>query len=78
MVEVTDWSENRKNPVGKIISVIGEVNNHNAEIHSILYEYDLSPVFPEIVTEAAKKTSLTISKKEINSKRFKECGYFYH
>ena len=69
LVEVTDWSENRKNPVGKIISVIGEVNNHNAEIHSILYEYDLSPVFPEIVTEAAKKTSLTISGKEINSRK---------
>ena len=28
LVEVTDWSENRKNPVGKIISVIGEVDNH--------------------------------------------------
>ena len=69
LVEVTDWSENRKNPVGKIISVIGDVNNHNAEIHSILYEYDLSPVFPEIVTEAAKKTSLTISGKEINSRK---------
>ena len=69
LVEVTDWSENRKNPVGKIISVIGEVNNHNAEIHSILYEYDLSPVFPKIVTEAAKKTSLTISGKEINSRK---------
>ncbi len=69
LVEVTDWSENRKNPVGKIISVIGEVNNHNAEIHSILYEYDLSPVFPEIVTEAAKKMPLTISGKEINSRK---------
>ena len=69
LVEVTDWSENRKNPVGKIISVIGEVNNHNAEIHSILYEYDLSPVFPEIVTSEAKKTPLTISEKEIESRK---------
>ena len=42
LVEVYDWSENNKNPVGKIISVIGEVNNHNTEIHSILYDYELS------------------------------------
>ena len=69
LVEVTDWSENRKNPVGKIISVIGEVNNLNAEIHSILYEYDLSPVFPKIVTSEAKKTPLTISEKEIESRK---------
>ena len=69
LVEVYDWSENNKNPVGKIISVIGEVNNHNTEIHSILYDYELSPVFPEKVMEASKKTTLSISKKETSNRK---------
>ncbi len=69
LVEVVDWSENQKNPVGKIVSVIGDINNHNVEIHSILYDYDLSPVFGEDVLSASKKIPLSISKKELFSRK---------
>ncbi len=69
LVEVYDWSENNKNPVGKIISVIGDANNHNTEIHSILYDYELSPVFPEKVMEVAKKSPISISKKEFKNRK---------
>ncbi|MBC8266214.1 MAG: ribonuclease R [Flavobacteriales bacterium] len=68
LVEVTDWSENRKNPVGKIISVIGEVNNHNTEINSILYDYGFDPEFPKKVEKEASKFSDSISIEEINKR----------
>ena len=69
LVEVVDWSENQKNPVGKIVSIIGDVNNHSAEIHSLLYDYDLSPVFDKTVLSAAKKIPLIISKKELKGRK---------
>jgi len=69
LVEVIDWPENKKNPVGKLVSVIGDINNHNVEIHSILYDYDLSPVFGEDVLFASKKIPLSISKKEMCSRK---------
>ena len=67
--EVVDWSEDQKNPVGKIVSIIGDTNNHNAEIHSILYDYDLSPVFDEAVLSASKKIPSSISKKEMKTRK---------
>ena len=69
LVEVIDWSENLKNPVGKIVSVIGDANNHNTEIHSILYDYDLSPSFSKKVLDATKKLSTNISKQEIGKRK---------
>lgn len=69
LVKVVDWSKNLKNPVGKIISVIGDANNHNAEIHSILYDYDLSPSFPKKVLDTAKKISINISKQEFSKRK---------
>ncbi len=69
LVEVVDWAESNKNPVGKIVSIIGEANNHDTEIHSILYDYDLSPDFPQKVDSAATKIPLTISKKEIKNRK---------
>ena len=69
LVEVVDWSENQKNPVGKIVSIIGDTNNHNAEIHSILYDYDLSPVFDKAVLSASKKIPSSISKKEMTARK---------
>tara|TARA_B100001964_G_scaffold204777_1_gene234753 strand:+ start:1430 stop:3565 length:2136 start_codon:yes stop_codon:yes gene_type:complete len=64
LVEVVDWSEENNNPVGRIVSVIGPTNNHTAEIHSILYDYDLSPDFDSLVLAASKKIPQNISKIE--------------
>lgn len=69
LVEVVDWYENLKNPVGKIVSVIGDANNHNTEIHSILYDYDLSPSFSKKVLDTTKKLSINISKQEISKRK---------
>lgn len=69
LVEVVDWSESLKNPVGKLVSVIGDANNHNTEIHSILYDYDFSPSFPKKVLDTTQKLSINISKKELDKRK---------
>ena len=55
LIKVKKWDMSQKNPVGKIIKVIGNPNDHNTEIHSILYQYNLNPEFPKYVEKELKK-----------------------
>jgi len=65
LVKVVSWDDSKKNPVGKIVKVIGDPKEHNTEIHSILYQYNLDPVFPKHVEKVAEKISLKIPNSEI-------------
>ncbi len=69
LVDVVDWSEENNSPVGRVVSVIGLTNNHTAEIHSILYDYDLSPDFNDVVLADSKKIPQNISEKEIKKRK---------
>jgi ribonuclease R/exosome complex exonuclease DIS3/RRP44 len=68
-VEMLDWPENSKNPFGEIIDVLGKPGEHNTEIHSILFDYDLPYKFPEQVEKDAAKLPIEITKKEITKRR---------
>ena len=68
LVQVENWSTKYKNPFGRVISVIGEINNHNTEINSILYDYGFSPRFPKDVEMLSKKISHSISRTEVNKR----------
>ena len=68
LVKVVSWNDSKKNPVGKIIKVIGNPKEHNTEIHSILYQYNLDPIFPKHVEKEADKISLNIPNSEIKNR----------
>jgi len=68
LVRVEGWNENYKNPIGKVVEVIGEINDHNTEINSILYDYGFSPKFPDKVEKSANKISEIISKEEVSKR----------
>ena len=68
LVKVEGWNDNYKNPVGRVIKVIGEIDNHNTEINSILFDYGFNPDFPKEVEDAAKKINTLISNKEIKKR----------
>ena len=68
-VEMLDWPANSKNPFGKIIDVLGKPGDHDTEIHSILFDYDLPYKFPKQVEEDAAKLPIEITKKEIAKRR---------
>lgn len=69
IAEIIEWPENAKSPFGKIIEVLGDVGDNNAEMHSILAEYELPHKFPEKVNKAAEKIPLEIPKEEIKKRR---------
>ena len=65
IVKIVEWPENAKNPVGKVIDILGKTGENNAEMHAILAEYGLPYVYPAAVEKAAKKLKLDITKEEI-------------
>ena len=68
VVRVEGWDSKYKNPIGKVIQVIGEIDDHNTEINSILYDYGFSPKFPDKVEKEANKIFEEISKEEVGKR----------
>ncbi len=52
-VLVTDWPSGAKNPFGKVIDVLGNSGDNDAEIHAILAEFGLPYSYPEELEKAA-------------------------
>ncbi len=59
--EITQWPTDSKSAQGKVIRVLGKAGEHNAEIHSIMAEYDLPFEFPQEVEHEANAISDDIS-----------------
>ena len=68
LVKIVDWDSSQKNPVGKILSVLGNPKDHEVEISSILYQYGLSPFFDEKLEKESSKISVKISQTEIEKR----------
>lgn len=69
IAEITEWPSNAKNPVGRIIEVLGDKGDHNTEMHAILAEYELPWKFPSKVERAAEKIPDEIPHSEIKNRR---------
>lgn len=70
LVTVDQWHGGRnKSPIGKVIKVLGQAGENEAEIHSIMAEFDLPFEFPRNVEKDAEKIDLDISGAEIKKRR---------
>ena len=69
IVDIVDWPTDDRNPVGKVSRVLGKAGEHQAEMHSIMAEFDLPFEFPTNVLEEAKKIKAGITKREIGKRR---------
>ncbi len=69
IAEIIEWPPRAKSPFGKIIEVLGDAGDNNAEMHAILAEYDLPIKFPVNVEKAAEKIPLKIPAEEIKKRR---------
>ena len=69
LVEITKPSINGKKPEGRIIEVIGPVNQAGVDMLSLIKEYDLPYKFPEDVVEEAKQKGKEIDKNEIKKRK---------
>ncbi|HTF16594.1 MAG TPA: ribonuclease R [Chryseolinea sp.] len=69
VIEVISWASPDKKPEAKVVEVLGKAGENEAEIHSIMAEFDLPFRFPEEVTAASAKISEGITEEEIARRR---------
>ena len=68
VVELIKW-EDTKSPQGKIIKVLGDYGDNNAEMNSIMFEYGLPVEFPQEVINESMLVPEVITEKEISSRK---------
>ena len=68
IVELTKWEES-KSPQGKITKILGDAGDNNAEMNSIMYEYNLPVDFPQEVINESELVPEVIFEKEISLRR---------
>ena len=69
LVKITKYPDKGKKTEGKIIEVLGNVNEAGVDMLSIIKEHKLPAKFPEAVVEEAKRCGNKIDKKDIPNRR---------
>lgn len=65
IAEITEWPSRSRNPIGRVVEILGESGDNNAEMHAILAEYGLPYNYPPAVTRAAEKIEPGITPEEV-------------
>lgn len=65
VVEIIEWPQKAKNPIGKVIDILGESGGNDTEMNAILAEFGLPYKYPERVEAAADKIPDEITTEEI-------------
>ncbi len=68
VVKLLEWPMDSKNPVGKVIDILGKSGENDAEMNAILAEYGLPYKYPESVEQAAAKLPTDITEEEISKR----------
>ena len=69
VVQVVDWGNQKINPTGEVVEVLGYPGEHAVEIHSIIADYELPHQFNKAVKHAAESISTEITKEEIAKRK---------
>ena len=69
VVELIDWPKGKKNPVGKLVQVLGPPGETETEMHSIASEFGFELSFPEDAENEAAAFSDQFTKDEIKLRR---------
>lgn len=68
-VEMTTWTDAKKEPMGKVIKILGTPDEHNVEMESIVLERGFQTSFDPDVDAAAEAIPLQIPAEEIALRR---------
>ena len=66
VVRIVEWPDRAKNPIGKVVDILGKTGENNAEMHAILAEYGLPYTYPALVEKAADKLTPSITEEEVS------------
>lgn len=69
LVKIIKYPEKGKKAEGKVLEVLGNVNEAGVDMLSLIKEHNLPSTFPEPVVEKAKKCGNQINEKDIEKRR---------
>lgn len=69
VVEISRWPERRRNPEGRVISILGHKTDPGVDVESILWKYGLPQEFPKTVLKEVAKISLTVTPEQAQGRR---------
>lgn len=69
VVKITDWPEKAKNPIGKLVQVLGKKGDNNVEMQSILVDKGFSLKFSKEVEKELNGIQDNITEGEIANRR---------
>lgn len=64
MVRVTDFGDGRKNPMGKVIEILGHINDPGSDVLTVLRAFGIPSEFPEEVMRSVETVPEAVSAKE--------------
>ena len=69
-VKITEWPDKRKNPEGKIVEIIGDIEDTKTHIEAVLLDKKVRQVFPEeVIKEAVRVSAEGIHEQEYTRRR---------
>ncbi len=63
-VEITDFGNGKQNPMGKIVEILGHINDPGSDIVTVLRAFGIPETFPEEVMQATECVPESITEKE--------------
>lgn len=69
VVRVVEWPDGAKNPIGRVVDILGRTGENNAEMHAILAEFGLPYSYPKNVEAIANRIPTDIPQSEIARRR---------
>lgn len=68
LVNITNYGDERKNPEGEVIKVLGHINDPGVDVLSVVYGYGIPLDFPEEVYLQAGRIPEEVSEKELQGR----------
>ncbi len=65
IAKIIEWPDGSKNPIGKIVEVLGKSGENETEMHAILAEFGLPYTYPKAAEDAARHIDATITAADI-------------
>ena len=65
VAKIVEWPAQAKNPIGRVVDVLGQTGENETEMHAILAEFGLPYKYPQQVEDAANHISDQIPEEEI-------------
>lgn len=69
VVEITDYGKEQKSPEGKIVEILGHINDPGVDILSIIKSYELPNAFSEKIMNQTERVAKEVSEADMTGRR---------